>query len=209
MADIAYPNEPSDAITLRMRQNDLLPSTPRLRVSLNRAAPLLLNSTWQTIPYVITNTPFDVNTFPDSRYDTTTSTIMPNTSVSSDQAYQLELDFKFQHTKRPLTFQLRFMVPAPTPIYFPLPQTDGYTDLRYIAKTYTGGLVGNLLAVGNLSLTEDTTQMTNRETYIRSIYSALGIKDYGVRVQIRTAENYTGADRAQLIDAVLLMYPVS
>lgn len=201
--------EYGDFITEGERQGDMLPATPRLRISLNRSFPLILNNTWQTIPYATGNTPYDVNTFIEPRYNTSTYTIYPNTKVSTDQAYQLELDFKFQHTKRPLTFQVRFCVPAPTPIYFPLPQTDGYTDLRYIAKTYTGGLIGNLLTIGNLSLTEDTSQMTNREMYVRSIYSNLGIKDYGIQVQIRIAENYTGSDRPQMTDAVLLMFPVT
>ncbi len=203
--------QPKGVITDVMMSGDMIPATPRLRMSLDRSLPLSLDNTWQTVPWVSTNTPYDTNTFITPRYNTANNSIMPNTGVQYDQNYTLELDFKFSHTKRPLTFQLRFCVPRPAgsggPIYFPLPQSDQYTDLLSLSKTYTGGLLGNLLAIGNLSLTEDTSVMTNRVTYFRTLYSSLGAKQYGIQIQLRIAEGYAGNQRPQLVDAVMLLQP--
>ncbi len=189
----------------------MIPASPRLRMSLDRASPIYIDGSWTTIPWKSVNAPYDVNTFQSSRYDSANNAIVPNTSVAYDQNYTLELDFKFSHTKRPLTFQLRFCVPRPVeqggPIYFPLPQSDQYIDLLSLGKTFTGGLLGNLLSTLNLSLAEDTTTMTNRVSYFRTVYSSLGAKTYGIQVQLRIAEGYTTTQRPQLVDAVMLLQP--
>lgn len=194
---------------------DRLPATPRLRVGINRSTPFVITESWQSIPYLDPamtnnpNAPYDINTFPHTAWDATNKKLMPNTSISNDQQYKVELDFLFSHTKRPVTFQFRFYVAAPTPITYPLPQSQQYITLKKVQKVWTGGLLGNLLALANLSLAEDSSTMTDDVLYGRTLYSSLNSKQYGVQPQIRTLQTFASADRPKLTDAVLTMYPSS
>jgi hypothetical protein len=206
----------NQVITQSDRIGDGLMGSPRIRKSLNRANPLTLSNTWQSIPFRSVNTNYDTNTFENSsttgaRFDETSNTIFPNQALDIDQQYVVEMDFKFSHTRRPLHFQLRYVVPIPspgTPINFPFPETDGYFDLLEVSQTYTGLLTGNLLNIVNLSLGTDVTEKFSRvSSPSRIIYSAKGAKDYGVIPQLRIAENYTGTDAPKLVDAILFVYP--
>lgn len=189
-------------------KGDMLPSTPRLRRSLDRSNPLTLDNNWQSIPFRSINTPYDVNTFQTADFNEEINAIMPSSELEEDQIYRIEMDLKFSHTKRPVHFQMRFRVPSPTPITVPFPETDGFFDLLTVPTKYTGGLLGNLLNIANLSLEVDNSEnISNITPPARTIYSAFGLKQYGVIPEIRISQAYTGADRPKLIDAILFMYP--
>lgn len=186
----------------RERQDDMFQATPRQRVSMNRATPLVLTGAWQTVPFAEYGNPRDRNSFPTNRYDYANQLILANPETDYEQAYQLSMDFgvALNAANTYIKLALRFEVPAPTPMYFPLPDSLGRLDLPDQLVSPSG------------SVHADYT-----------VYSAEPIRLYGARLQIR-ATGYrlnsgllgnlvgvvttilTGTDRPTLTDAAMNMF---
>lgn len=185
------------------RNRDMLPATPRQRVSMDRSVPLALTGAWQAVPFAAGASARDVNTFPVSRYDYANQLILANPMTGYEQAYNLSLDLSVNLNASNVYVKLavRFVVPAPTPIYFPLPESQGRIDLP------------DQLMPPNGAVHFDYT-----------VYTNAAIKDYGAQVQVR-ATTYqlsgsgllggliglvttvlSGNQRPTLTDAVMNMY---
>lgn len=206
MPNISQANEPSDAITMSQREADMVPATPRQRISFNRTTPLTLTGTWQDFPFVQTSQ-FDVTTFPSTRYDFTNKKLIANPNANYDQIYRVSLDLavKPNSTSDAVKIQIRFVVPRPAgeggQITFPLPESLGYIELpdELSGTTVTG-------------LHFDYDVPTNSIIRQYGAYVQINYRSYRMNANLLTGLLSTvstilnGTQRPQLTDAVLNMY---
>jgi hypothetical protein len=187
------------------RTEDLLPSTPRQRVSINTVIPITLTDQWQNINFG-NFSPLDMSTFPaPGRYDFVNLKFVANPTSQSEQLYYIKLYAKITHKQRPVTILYRYVVPRPVEeggdFLFPLPGSDKYSIVGSADKKYTGGLAGNLLAIGNLSLTEDTNTYPMHFERFDPLPISQILKTYGARIQMRTLETIaSAANRPKVTD---------
>lgn len=165
------------------RQNDTQVNPPRLRASLQ--ASLTLTNVWQTVSFKKTGT-YDVDTFPNGgRFDTANNKLIAASGETQDKQYDVEFFYKFTAALVPINdIQLRFMIPAPTPIYFPFPDGDGFVNL------------------GQMVLSPFNS------TYKQTLYFNAQVRQYGIHLQLRTASLIALlANRPVLVDAALSLFP--
>lgn len=198
----------SGLITKQERLDDKLPSSPRQRISIDTTMPYTLTSTWQNISFG-QNSARDISTFPaPGRYDFNSLKFIASQDMAAEQQYYIHMYMKVTHKQRPVTVQFRYVVPAPTDIPFPFPDGDGLVTIFRAQKVFTGGLLGNLVAIGNLSLTEDTTVLTEHHTRTDLVPIGMNLRQYGIRMQMRTVETIsTAANRPKLTDCYAFIIP--
>jgi len=180
---------------------DSIPASPRQRVS--RSVVLALTDQWQAIGFISANSARDVNTFSSARFDFVNSKILFNNSVSMEQAYDLSFDYELTNNKGQSKIELRFVVLAPTPVYFPFPDAtagNNYVDISEI------NMPGSF-----------------RRHFEYTIHTTPDIKSYGVQIQMRAVSYVastniltgvitslltalTGTDRVNLNTANLNIY---
>lgn len=150
-------------VTQMDRSKDQLSSLPRQRVS--TSIPLILTDQWQTVAFVSGNSPFDTNSFSQSRWDFTNNKIVTNTDNVFEQGYTLRSDMSLQNVTGMSKVQLRFVVPAPTPTYFPFPNsaTTSFVDVT--------------------TLTIQNEVKNN--TFGYDIYTNSDFRQYGCQIQLR------------------------
>lgn len=155
-------------VTLLDRAKDRLSSLPRQRVSTNTA--LVLTDQWQTVTFISGNSPFDMNNFSTSRWDFTNNKILTNPLNVYEQGYTLRFDMSLQNVTGMSKVQLRFVVPAPAPTYFPFPNssTTSFVDVT--------------------TLTIQNEIKNNSFSY--DIYTSADFRTYGCQIQMR-ALSYT------------------
>ena len=143
------------------RSLDMLVAPPRQRVS--RMTALTLTDTWQTISFIEGSSAFNLNSFPQSRWDYTTNKLKINPDNTLEQSYLLSFDYSLTNVINQSKVQMRFVIPAPTPIYFPFPDdTEPYLDLC------------QLFMPGTL-----------KQNFIYPIYGNTSMRNYGVQIQMR------------------------
>ncbi len=175
------------------REDNRTVTAPRLRT--NISASLTLSTTWQRLNFAGTST-LNVNTF-------TMPAGSPSPAVYWDSTNKL---FKFQATgDRNYDFnfnivasssavlsllnvsltniQLRYVVPSPTPIYFPLPDSDQCINLM------KAGLVSTDNASDN-----------------RVIYANSAIRQYGLGMEMRISSSFLGTATATLTSGDLIIF---
>jgi len=150
------------------RFGDKLQALPRQRVSTNTA--LVLTDQWQTVAFVSGNSAFDTNSFTTSRWDFTNNKILTNPLNAFEQGYTLRFDMSLQNVTGMSKVQLRFVIPAPTPTYFPFPNsvTTSFVDVT--------------------TLTIQNEVKNN--TFGYDIYTNSDFRTYGCQIQLR-ALSYT------------------
>lgn len=142
---------------------DNLNASPRLRV--NRSASFPLSLSWQTIDFNGSST-FNVNTFPlmgsttSVGWDTTNKKF--TFAQDTDRNYNVTLYYHVTAPLVPANIQFRFCIPAPTPVYFPFPDTRQYLDLVTVYGITDHGF-----------------------EYSTTIYANALVRQYGLQMQIR------------------------
>lgn len=116
-------------VTQLGRFSDQLQALPRQRVSASTA--LVLTDQWQTVSFISGNSAFDMSSFATSRWDFTNQKILTNPLNNYEQGYTLRFDMSLQNVTGMSKVQLRFVIPAPTPTYFPFPNssTNSFIDV--------------------------------------------------------------------------------
>lgn len=150
-------------VTQFSRSTDLLGALPRQRVSTNTA--LVLTDQWQTLTFVSGNSPFDMNSFTSPRWDYVNSKLTPNPANNYEQGYTLRLDMSLQNVTGMSKVQIRFVIPAPTPIYFPFPNSSTNSFVDVTTLTIQGEVKNN--------------------TFGYDIYTNSDFRTYGCQIQIR------------------------
>lgn len=166
------------------RTNDTLPNPPRLRASFNRAAPLTLTSTWQTVAFQKTGT-FDVDSFPNGgRFDQATSRLVAAVGETQDKQYDVEFFYRITVALLPVhDVHIRFLIPAPTPVPFPFPDGEAFANL------------GSLLV------------SPYQDVYKQVLYFNALVRQYGIHVQLRTASSIAlSLNRPVLADGALSLF---
>lgn len=149
-------------ITKDERANDMLQGTPRQRVS--RLTSLTLTDQWQTVQFVEGSSAFNVNTFPQARWDYTNHKLLINPSNIMEQAYDLSFDYQVTNVTGQSKIQLRFVIPSPAPVYFPFPDdgNNAYVDLSEV----------NMIGI-------------YKRHFQFPIYGNANMRQYGVQIQMR------------------------
>ena len=161
-------------------------------IRLNRSTDLTLTTTWQRVDYNGTSTR-NTNTFPNApgtsnplvEWDSTSKVFKFNTTV--DKHYDLLMNYRINSSTlisllnlTMTTVQLRFIVPSPTPRYFPLPDDGGYIDIAYT------GLA---------------TDVRNTMNYI--LRAVPDVMQYGIGVEMRIAGTALGVIKLMTSDMSL------
>lgn len=141
--------------------SNLLPATPRQRVSRNTV--LALTDQWQTIA-LSTIAPYDVSSFTVPRWDATNSRIVFDPAMTIEQAYDLSFDYQITNVKGSSKVQLRFAILAPTPLYFPFPED---------------------LGAGYVDMAEINMPGIFKRHFSYSVYTSTNIRAYGIQIQMR------------------------
>lgn len=159
-----------------------LPPSPRMRV--NRAAPLALSTVWQRVAFTGAS-PLNVNTFPGEApnrlVDWDAADWLFRFNAANDRNYSVQLFYHLTAGDVGGWVQLRLVVPAPTPVYFPFPDGRGCLDLAELAA---GQDYGGLLDVG--------------------IHADQLTRAYGIGVEVRAAAE--AAAYPTLADCVAVVY---
>ena len=166
------------------RTTDTQANPPRLRASFNKAAPLVLTNAWQTVAFQKTGT-YDTDTFPNGgRFDVATNRLVAAAGETGDKQYDVEFFYKLTTALLPIhDVQIRFLIPAPTPIAFPFPDGDGFAN------------IGSLLVSPFNAL------------YKQVLYFNALVRQYGIQVQLRTAALISlPANRPVLVDGALSLF---
>lgn len=150
-------------VTQMARATDQLSSLPRQRVSTSTA--LVLTDQWQTVSFVSGNSPFDMNNFTTSRWDFINNKILTNPLNNYEQGYTLRFDMSLQNVTGMSKVQLRFVIPAPTPTYFPFPNSSTNSFVDVTTLTIQGEVKNN--------------------TFGYDIYTNSDFRTYGCQIQMR------------------------
>lgn len=150
-------------VTQMARATDQLSSLPRQRVSTSTA--LILTDQWQTVTFVSGNSPFDMNNFTTPRWDFTNQKLLTNPNNSYEQGYTLRFDMSLQNVVGMSKVQLRFVIPAPTPTYFPFPNSAS-TSFVDVTTLTIGSEVKN-------------------NSFSYDIYTNSDFRTYGCQIQMR------------------------
>lgn len=117
--------------------NDRLMASPRFRIS--TASTLTLDNTWKRIVFggteiLNTNTfPVDKNQTQKKIYWDATNTLIKFTPDTA-RSYNYTFFYNINAVLPPVDAQLRFVIPSPTPFYFPFSSQGGYIDLESIER---------------------------------------------------------------------------
>lgn len=167
---------------------------PAPRIRLNIQSNLVLTTSWQTLDFAGTST-LNTNTYPmgpdgTNKYvywDTTNKQFM--FQAPSDRNYTVTFNTKISSSAlisalnlTMATAQLRFVVPSPTPIYFPLPDSDQATD------------------ISNIGLTSVV-----RNSYVLPIYANSVMRQYGLKLQMQISNTFLGGANATLNAADIII----
>lgn len=119
-------------VTNNARFRDRLAGTPRQRVS--TLTSLTLTENWQTIAFISGASSYNMNTFPQTRWDYANNKLLMNPENALEQAYDLSFDYTLNNVKGQSKIQMRFVVPAPAPFYFPFPDDalNAYVDISEV-----------------------------------------------------------------------------
>ena len=150
-------------VTQLQRTADLLSSLPRQRVSTSTA--LVLTDQWQTVSFVSGNSAFDMNNFATSRWDFANNKILTNPLNNYEQGYTLRFDMSLQNVTGMSKVQLRFVIPAPTPTYFPFPNSSTASFVDVTTLTIQGEVKNN--------------------SFGYDIYTNSDFRTYGCQIQMR------------------------
>lgn len=161
---------------------------PRLRVNLTTA--VTLSTTWTRLNFAGTSTR-NTNTFPvlDTGqrvwYDATNKLFRFTDTV--DRNYDTYFNAKFSAANvlgalnlQTATVQMRFAVPSPTPVYFPLPDSDGCVDLMPVNLT-----------------------STVRTSLPFIVYANEGMRTYGLGVELRLSGVMLGQAKLEAADLII------
>lgn len=165
-----------DIVSQGMVRNDLTSGSPRLRVTL--AGPLTLDNNWQTLSFDNDKEVLDTNTFPvyDNVqrvcYDESSNLFRFNTQ--EDKNYILQIYYKFGSGLRPVDILMRFVIP--NSYMFPFP----FENEPYL----------NLTSLERIS--------EYRGEYGTTIYAEQNVRQQGLQVQMRVAQNYLLGGRVTL-----------
>lgn len=164
------------------RANDALNDTPRLRMSLS-GGPVVLTATWVRLAWAVSGA-YDVNSFPALTYDATNKLIKTNATASRNYDVEIFTAFTAALGILPLDLQLRFVVPSPTPIYFPFPSGAGYTDLHRMSRT-----------------------PANPPPFKQILYFESAIRQYGFGIEMRAPGILSALNAPSLTDGALSIFP--
>lgn len=143
-----------------LRKVDTYPGNPRQRVA--RMTSLVLTDQWQTVVMVTGSSAFNMNTFPESRWDYTNNKMLLNPGNSTEQSYFLSFDYKLTNITGMSKVQLRFLIPTAN-TSFPFPDdTDPFTDL---VQLYMPGII--------------------KQNFFYPIYGNTNMRQYGLQLQMR------------------------
>lgn len=150
---------------------------PRIRVS--RQASLTISTSWQRIDFN-GNTSLDVNTFPmmgdgtlQVYWDSANKLFRFNQN-DVDRNFDVRFGTVFNQGISAVNMQLRFVVPSPTPLYFPFPSKADDTTLN--GRGYTD--------LDQLPAGVGTTYGT---VYKDNLYSNILARQYGVGVELKAS----------------------
>lgn len=162
--------------------NDNLRASPRIRV--NRTASMTLTTSWQDIDFTGTST-FNLNTYPDMTGGKSVTWDAANKKFAfrspEDRNYELTFYFAFAGGLRPVDIYLRFAIPAPTPIYFPFPDTRGYINIATLERITDYG-----------------------SEYNTTIYANAAMRQYGLKLQLKSG--FTLLTQPNLTEAAVVIY---
>ena len=102
---------------------------------------------------------------------------------TEDRNYLLQFFLNFDGGTRPVDVFYRFLVPSPTPIYFPFPEGKQYGNLTSLERTQDFGV----------------------ET-MTAIYASQVVRQYGLKFQLAIAQSLIVLQRPTLDDANLVIY---
>lgn len=143
-----------------LRQIDTYPGTPRQRVA--RMTALTLTDQWQTVVMVNGSSAFNMNTFPETRWDYTNNKMLLNPGNSTEQSYLLSFDYRLTNVTGMSKVQLRFLIPT-AGTSFPFPDdTEPFVDL---CQLYMPGIL--------------------KQNFLYPIYGNANMRQYGLQIQMR------------------------
>lgn len=163
------------------RMSDGFPPQPRLRV--NRSENMTLSTSWQRIDWN-GNSNFNVNTFPTLgsnkaiEYDSTNKRFDFN--QTEDRNYKFQCFYDIQNCIASTKIYYRFVIDAPTPIYFPFPEGEQQADLTEIAA---------------FSDVQDYLELT--------FYANSTMRQYGVAFEIKVSSTLLGSPILQDTSALI------
>ena len=132
----------------------------------NRTTDLTLSTTWQRVDFNGTSS-LNANTYPNTGsgkqvdWDATDKKFVFNRDTLG--LYNIFLTYQFAGGVRPASVDMRFVIPAPTPIYFPLPDTIEHLPLVDITRLAT-------VATKDSQIVRSTSVVT----------------EYGIGIELRT-----------------------
>jgi hypothetical protein len=157
-----------DIVSQGMVKNDLTLGSPRLRVSLN--APLTLDNNWQTITFDNDKEVLDTNTFPIynevQRVCYNESTNLFKFNIEDDKNYTIQMYYKFGNGLRPIDILFRFVIPNSYMFPFPF-ETEPFLNLTSLERI-----------------------SEYRGEYSTTIYAEQNVRNEGLQLQMRVAQNY-------------------
>lgn len=178
----------------QMREMNNAVPAPRFRV--NQSTPMTLSTTFQKVDFAGTSTR-NTNTFPVGadklkpciNWDSTNKLFIFNSTV--DKNYDVLFNAKITGSAiqsllnvNLAQVQMRYVVPVPgNPIYFPLPDSDGYVDLTSVGLS-----------------------STDRSTNSITIYANSAMRQYGLGLELRISNAFLGGATATLSASDLIIY---
>jgi len=188
-------------VTQIQRTADLLSALPRQRVSTSTA--LVLTDQWQTVTFVSGNSLFDMNNFATSRWDFTNSKLLTNPLNNYEQGYTLRFDMSLQNVTGMSKVQLRFVIPAPTPTYFPFPNSSTNSFVDVTTLTIQGEIKNN--SFGYDIYTNSDFRTYGCQIQMRALsYSNTSNILTGLISQVLTV--LTGSNRVSILNSSLNIY---
>lgn len=173
------------------RQDNTSVPAPRLRTNISAA--LTLTTTFQRLDFAGTST-LNTNTFtmnganPMVYWDATNKLF--KFQAPADKNYDFNFNMKLASSSvlsvlslALATIQLRYVVPSPTPIYFPLPDSDQCINIQQV------GLIATDSATDN-----------------RIVYANALIRQYGLGLEMRISNTFLGTATATLSAADLIIF---
>ena len=176
-------NDNNRVLYMKDLVEDRLKNQPYLRATtLNNIS---VNNTWVRLDFS-GNSNFNNNTFPLKDVDKMIYWDNVNKKFIFNRDtigfYSIKLDFLLKGGNRNTTLDMRFVIPAPTPIYFPLPESfERKTLIRLLRKN-------SLESADHLEIIRTTDILT----------------DYGLGVELKITNN---ASNVKLEDGIIQIYP--
>lgn len=172
--------------------SEIYQPTSQSRVRANQSASLALSTSWQRIDFAGSSS-YNTNTFPLGPDGVNNFVYWDAVNKLFKFQNQVDMNFIIQFNAKIFssavlsalsltmaTARLRLVVPAPTPIYFPLPDSDQCIDIAPL------GLVS-----------------IYRGAYGFTIYANAAVRQYGIGLEVSISNSFLATAALQASDVIL------